>query len=740
MQAIFDYTEETLADLSPADARKTLDALLDLPDRAGDFLGYAVGGEKGAEGTTNSKFFDALIDPNFRNAVSVLSRTAEFSVRAPATDAYIRAGFRDLGIDPDTLLTAGEYERFRAWQQEGTKAITDGVAVDDVPEFMHEAADGSTVPLSFSDVDMVYQHAVGEALNLTFAGAPIKGTVPALLLDLIHRLPGKLGLTALPFPRFGLVNATRFVYDHSPAALFEVIIGRAAIGNLPHTGKRAFGRLGKGILAAKTERTILPELLAKRFHAQENIGYATKEMLATGRELKTQKKLLARAEKRQAQTALPEFPDKVAELTARVEELQGQYDAAETARTAARKDLSELEPSIKNAREKIAERHASSLPDLPEYMARMASGSLAIFGAALAVRAYAGKDTNWDEIKVQPSDGTAPYTVNVGAYQPFTSYLLPADVTFDIYQNTRWKDYQADVDAGMSHSDALWTHYEGKYTNASLRREAARAFFSLSRTVGTTKNLWDLATQEGDITGEDLEQALYGSLGQFLSRWTVNPVTDALGGVWAALDPEEAKSRMTPKTTSENRFAPLAAPLENVPGVRQLIPETLSQTSGEPMTSYSPLARTFAGLNTRQRDFAETEFQRIGMPFGSVYLRKTGDQGVDDTLAQNYSTILKQNLPRVLQLPYYRQLGTPARQRDFLAKQVLPKWRAAARALTKQQLGVTTVNLASEGSEARRTRIRRETLLKEQAEQDPVEASPEADPVEEPLATPPPSR
>jgi hypothetical protein len=94
---------------------------------------------------------------------------------------------------------------------------------------------------------------------------------------------------------------------------------------------------------------------------------------------------------------------------------------------------------------------------------------------------------------------------------------------------------------------------------------------------------------------------------------------------------------------------------------------------------------------------------------------------------------------RVLQLPYYRQLGTPARQRDFLAKQVLPKWRAAARALTKQQLGVTTVNLASEGGEARRTRIRRETLLKEQAEQDPVEAQPE-EPVEEPLATPPPGR
>jgi hypothetical protein len=217
-------------------------------------------------------------------------------------------------------------------------------------------------------------------------------------------------------------------------------------------------------------------------------------------------------------------------------------------------------------------------------------------------------------------------------------------------------------------------------------------------------------TQNGWPSIQDASDAVIGTVGQFLSRYTT-PARLAKD-LLASADPEEAKVRIPPRPTLQEPYGPLGAPLSNIPGASRLIPETVSQTSGKPMTTAHPLLRALAGIGSAPRDFVSEEIRRVGVPGATVFIRETGDVGVDKLVAETYGGVLQKELPAFLEDAFYQQLGSPARQRDYLQRRVFPRLKRTALAEVKATLGQTWQDASVQGENKRRG-MRNERLIEE---------------------------
>jgi hypothetical protein len=170
-----------------------------------------------------------------------------------------------------------------------------------------------------------------------------------------------------------------------------------------------------------------------------------------------------------------------------------------------------------------------------------------------------------------------------------------------------------------------------------------------------------------------------------------------------------------------------------------LIPDRISQTTGQPVTATHPGYRAFAGVGSTQRDFISEEVKRIGVPGSTVYLKETGDYGLDRYLAEQYARLLQQHLPPILESEQYQQLATPARQRDFLQQYVFPVIKRGALDSAKADLGLDRFQAATVTGEGARRKQRQARLIEglqqelPRVETEEIEVPGEPEPADDPV-------
>lgn len=720
LQGIYDFTTDSLNTLSPEDARRSIRLLLDLPDEAAHFLGTAAG-EDLSSGYTHVPVLRHLTNPRVQRFLTMFNRAQEFSARATVFDGTTRALLRARGLDPTTLL------------QRST------------PEVI-EAVGG---PQAFQDL---LSTATAQSLEATFAGRTSKDSLPGALIRFINDAwPAKLGI---PFPRFNLSAAPRFIWDHGPWALVDLVrfpLDRA--GLTAPRGTVAGGRLYRGVRSQEITEVELPALQLRIGQAERQQGEALGELLATQREFQVRGRQIARLEKQAQQGTLTDL-----NLLEEARSLQSQLSRRrETLKSTIAEQsgvVKDLTAEQKKLLARVADATGINAPNYAQYLARVGVGTVGMLGAAMVVRAQEGaQGTRWYEYRVDRGEGKDPIILDFRPFAPFAQYLFVADVLNDFYQQTNWEAAKAQAGeegygpgGALAWSRAIWENYEGKYTEKELGSQFAQAFLSISRAAGTTLTLTDLMTQNGWPSLEDAARATVGTIGQFLSRFTVpgQQISDVLISPFSE---EEAKVRTPPKATWEDWERPLAGPLANVPLARQIIPERISQTTGQPVAAEYPLLRGLLGIGTTPRDFIVEEVRRIGIPGSSVYLRETGDYGLDRLVAETYARNLKTFLPEVFEAPEYGELGTPARQRDYLQRYIFPAIKRASLAEVRESLGTARFEEATVKGEDARRKVRQQRLVEqlegetpsvETVEEEPAEPTPPAPGLTPPPPPPPP--
>lgn len=685
LQGIYDFTADNLSRMKPADVRRSVRLLLDAPNQAMEYLG-AVGGEDLSQAFTDTPVLRHLTNPAVQRVLTMFNRAQEFSARATVFDATTRALLRAKGLNPIEVL------------QQPTAAII-------------QAVGGQT---AFDDLLFT---ATSQALEATFAGRTSKDSIPGALIRFVNQAwPLKLGM---PFPRFNFSSAPRWIYDHSPAALLDWVrfpLDRAGI--TAPKGSAAGGRLYRGVRAQEIQRTDLPALAARIGEAERAQGTALQELLGTQREYQVRQRQVARLEKR-AQAPLPGAADPLTEARGMLDQLARRRDRLKATIHEQRTVVNDLKAEQKTLLARVADATGINAPNFAQSLARMTTGTVGMLGAAWVIRSQEGaQGTKWYEYRVDRGEGQDPVVLDFRPFAPFAQYLFVADVLNDFYHQTNWAGAHKQLgEEGSSEasplawSRAIWNNYEGKYTEEELGAQFAQAFLSISRAAGTTLTLADLMTQNGWPSLEDAARATVGTIGQFFSRFTVPfQNVEAIPGYTSAF-PGEAVVRTPPKATIDDWERPLAGPLANVPGVKQLIPERVSQTTGEVVQTEYPFLRGGLGIGTSPRDFVMEEARRIGVPGSSIFIRETGDVGLDRAVAESYSQILKTELPGILQDPQYTQLGTPARQRDFLQRYVFPVLKRAALAEARSTVGDARYEAGTVKGEAARRQLRQARLL-----------------------------
>lgn len=684
LQGIYDFTADSVGSLPANDARQTLKLLLDQPEQVAQFLG-TMSGEDLQATFSSTPVLRHLVNPRVQRVLTMFNRAQEFSARATVFDATTRALVRAKGLDPNVVLT------------QPTPAIIQAVGGQ-------QALD-----------DLLFT-ATSQSLEATFAGRTSKDSLPGALIRFINEAwPLKLGV---PFPRFNFSAAPRWIFDHSPAALLDLArFPLDRVGITAPQGTAAGGRLYRGVRAQEIVRDELPALQLRIGQAEKAQGTALQELLGTQREYAIRQRQVARLEKRANQGRLPATDDPFLDATNALEQLARRRETLKSQVTEHKGIVTDLKSEQKKLLNRVTDATAINAPNYAQFLARMGTGTVGMLGAAWVVRAQEGaQGTRWYEFRVD-REGKDPIVLDFRPFAPFAQYLFVADVLHDFSQHTDWQAVRQQVmtpeegvvASPLDWAQGIWNNYEGKYTEEELGTQFAQAFLSISRAAGTTLTLTDLLTQNGWPSLGDASRAIVGTIGQFLSRFTVPG--QQIGDIAAHFDPEEAKVRTPPKATVEDWERPLAAPIANIPGARQLIPESISQTTGKPVATEYPLLRALAGIGTTPRDFVTEEVRRIGVPGASVFVRETGDVGLDRMVAESYAKILGDELPGILEDPAYTQLETPARQRDYMQRYIFPALKRAALADAREALGDVRFEGATVTGENARRQQRQTKLL-----------------------------
>lgn len=689
LQGIYDFTVDGLNSLPAKDARQALKLLLDAPEQAMHYLG-TVGGEDVHAQFVDTPVLRHLTNPKVQRFLTMFNRAQEFSARATVFDGTVRALLRAKGLDPAATL------------------------VKPTPEII--AAVGGQ--RAFDDLMFT---ATAQSLEATFAGRTSKDSIPGFLIRGINEWWG--AKLAMPFPRFNLSAAPRFIWDHGPWALVDLV--RFPLDNLGWTAKKGSvggGRLYRGVRAQQIVRDELPALQLQIGQAERRQGESLQQLLTTQREWQVRQRQIARLTKR-AQQGLPDVTTTLEAAQEAQAQLARRRDQLKAAIYEQKTVVTDLKAEQSKLLERVTDATGINAPNFAQFLARAGVGTAGMLGAAWVVRAQEGaKGTRWYEYRIDRGEGKDPIIVDFRPFAPFAQYLFVADVLQDFYSQTNWAKVKDDVmteEEGMvasplDWSRAMWNNYEGKYTEGELGSQFAQAFLSISRAAGTTLTLTDLATQNGWPSMEDASRAMVGTIGQFLSRFTI-PGQQASDLLTAPFSAEEAKVRTPPKATAEDWERPLAGPMANIPFAKQLIPERISQTSGQPVAAEYPLLRGLLGIGTTPRDFVVEEVRRIGVPGSTVYIRETGDVGLDRLVAETYARNLQQYLPQVLESDHYATLATPARQRDFLQRYFFPAVKRGSLGEVRLLLGNDRYTEATVRGENARRKERQARLIEDLA-------------------------
>ena len=720
---LYRITGTALEDMKPSDSRRTLKILSEYPDEAAHLIGFAGGEELASEGS-NSTILNALLNPKLQRYLTLWNRSQEFTGRALTFDTHFRAQLRTRGLDPTTVL-----------QDPSSTAVAKAVGGDRALQ------------------DML-RYASNAALEMTWAGQLANRSIPGALVKAVQDYwPAKL---VQRFPRFNFSAAPRWIYDHSPAALLDLVRLPFDAAGWSSTGKAmGGGRLYRGLKAQTYQTDVIPALRGEITQAEGELGGSVLELQSTGREWAIRQRQVKRLEGR-AQASLPDTQTALTAATMARDQLAQRRDRLKGQISQHKTTVQDLQAQEGRLWKEVQNATGISAPTWSSWMARMTSGTFGLLGAAIVVRSQeAAQGTRFYQYRIDDEEGGDPYMLDLRAAAPFVQYLMVADVLVDLYRYTNWDKAKAQAQdtaavmppglvgspvggaaAPLAWTNAVWDNYEGKYTKQLLGAEFAQAFLSISRAAGTTLTIADLMTRNGWPGPNEAVDAMIGTIGQFLAGYAtpLGQVKDVVG----QFSEEERQIRATPRPSASDPASwsyPLAEGLGRVPGASRLLPPTYSQTTGEPVRSVNPGVRAITGIGGTQVDFIQEEATRIGLPGSTRYFRETGDKGLDDLLHQIYARVQQSELPGVFESPDYQQLGTPAAQRDYLQK-VFPLLKRAALAETKDLLGSERVSTATVvGEEARRQKRRLALIERLEAAEPPAPQEPPDTP--EPVPTPP---
>lgn len=723
------------------DRQAVLAALKAVPEKAATFLGGTGFGELKRTGTSGSTILDWAASDTVQQTLTMFNRAQEYTIRSAMLHVALNEQLRLRGLDPHTALSL--------------------------------PPDALRARLGDDAYAQVFDRAVGEAMNFTFAGDVIRTGYGR---DMINR-PQGAGNTAIidvlnkfvtvregyPFSKFNLSAAPRYLWDHSGLGLLvEPLYAKVA--------KR--GRYHLGTTGKRFRDVLIPEIDQKVAAANSELGTALLKWQAVKDEITARRRLATQYGKLSVDQAnLPGVQDKIQANRAVLNGLEAKSMEAGDAYLAADSTLKKLQAQKATLAETVAQAAAADAPeDFATLFARNMTGAAVMLPLAMMIRAdQKDQGVPWYKVKMDED-----HTVDLRPFAPFVQYLFVADVLQDFYDNTDWGKVSEDLDLkkyswdnigeaffkggrydGAYSADdvakgmlamvaaplqdlvelpgSMYQFYEGKYTAKSLGSELMTVALSTSQLAGTTLSLVEEIAnigQEGLPGAERSVNLVANTIGQMLARFTM-PFAQ-FKGVSALYDGEEAYARIADQG-EDMSLAPLGQFLGNLPFIgAATIPETYNQLTGQPLQTQMPLLRSLGGATVGTWDKVSGEITKIGMPGPSVYIRKTGDLYVDKLVGYHYARLVQQYLPQVLESASYQKLDSAALKRDALGK-VLPKLKKAAIGFTVQDLGVERLKSAQAGSETRRrqTRVARlETLLQEEGLTDLAPEEPEE--VEEP--------
>lgn len=642
LEAIYQFSADTLATakgnpLKLRDARRSLAVLENFSRRqdvaqtiAMDFLGDMAGEAETAPLTKGSKLARKILSPEVRNVISMFNRGQEFTVRATVFDSVFRAELDRLGLDTNQLLT------------HDFAHIAEKVGVDQLDDSLRAATYA--------------------ALNYTYASGAYPGSITDHVLKFMGRHP--LFRTGYPFPRFNLVTAPRFLYDHSPLALFDlapVVARKLGIVDRP------IGRLAKGVAAQNLRTEALPRLATQKLAADSALEAAWTEYKARTQQARSLAKAFRNLERRhlRAQPTMPGATSPIDEqLSAIGEQLGGLYEAQDAARAkilSARATRNEILQTQAQLRSTIRKAQAIHAPTYDQWIARTATG-LGMLGAAWVIRSSPGaKGTEWYQYRVKAPSlmGGGEHNLDFRAFAPFSQYLFVADALEDMRTHVDWdqvkgilhntdpdNDRQYDIRNPSDVYQAIRQSYDGKYlAQDKFQKDFLGAFLSISRAAGTTQSIIDLytGTQSSEGKVSDAYKFLVGSIGQFLGRFT-SPLRQ-VSDLASAVNEGEGIARIPEEQTPADLL--LGPTVANIPGLRQTIPPKVSAVTGEPIASDMPAIRPVTGLTVQRRNEIESDMRDMGLSFADATPRQTHDRQLDNQIARAYHGLLVEVWPEI---------------------------------------------------------------------------------------------
>jgi hypothetical protein len=187
----------------------------------------------------------------------------------------------------------------------------------------------------------------------------------------------------------------------------------------------------------------------------------------------------------------------------------------------------------------------------------------------------------------------------------------------------------------------------------------------------------------------------------------------------SAAFPEEGVVR-SPRASEEAPLGELGAPLATIPGVSQIIPPVISQTSGQPLVSERAWTRPAFGVTfIKAPNHVERELRAAGVDSRAIYVPNLRQTGLNQELAKIHARSLKTVFDRfVFGHRRWETLTTPEERREYLTRYILP----AAKQMTKRDLmrgfGRRTVQAARETPGQREQRDRTQALLEAWADRE----------------------
>lgn len=715
-ERIFDTSGQIFA--MGKDREAVLAALRAVPEKAATFMGGTGFGETVNRGASSSSILNQLASDTVQHTLTMFNRAQEYTIRSAMLHVSLNEQLRLRGLDPHTALS---------------------LPPENLRKLLGE--DGYT---------QVFDKAVGEALNFTFAGDLIrkgygrdplnrpKGAFNADIIDTLNKW--SVVREGYPFGKFNLSAAPRYLWDHSGLGLLvEPLYSKV--------GKR--GRYHLGTTGKRFRDELIPKLDQDVAGAHVEMNKALTTWQGTKDEITARRRLDARYQKMTlAQADLPGIADKMRANRTALDALETASMKAGESYKAADEQLRDLLSQKATAMETVTAAAAADAPeDFQTLFARNMTGAAVMLPLAMMIRAdQKDKGTPWYKVKL--NDTT---TVDLRPFAPFVQYLFVADVLQDFYDNTDWGGVSEDLDLGKyswdtigdafftggrydgAHTEdgvtkgflsmisaplwdlveapeSIYQHYEGKYTSQSLGKEILNVAASTSQLAGTTLSLVEAVADIGTegLPGTERGFNLVGNtVGQMLARFTM-PFAQ-FKGLSALYDDEERYARIADQGESMSG-APVGQFMANLPFIgAAAIPETYNQLTGQPLAAQAPLLRSLGGSTLGQWDTVSGEITKIGMPGSSVYIRKTGDIYVDKTIAYHYAKLVQEYIPQLLADPSYQKLDSAALRRDAMGK-VLPKLKKAAIGYTIMDMGAERLKRAQAGSETRRRQARVDRL------------------------------